>query len=60
MLDKLGLIGVAGVLVLLGGLGLLAVVDPLVAAGVTLVVAGLGLVAAGLVKSMLGAFGLGI
>jgi len=58
VLDRLGAVGVLGVLVLVGGLALLVTVDPVIAAGVALVVAGLGLVAAGLLKSVMSAFGM--
>ena len=59
MFDKLGLAGVLGVLVLLGGIGLLAWVRPLVAAGVAFVVAGLGLVVYGVVTNLLASLGMG-
>jgi hypothetical protein len=43
MLDALGPLGWAGIVVLLAGLGLIAYADPLVAAGVGIVLLGLGL-----------------
>lgn len=60
MLDKLGAVGLAGVAVLLGGIGLVAWKAPIVAVGIALVVGGLGLVVYGLVSSLLGAFGMGM
>ena len=59
MLDKLGLAGVAGVVVLLAGIGLVAWQNLILAAGLALVVSGLGLVVYGLVTSLLSSFGLG-
>jgi hypothetical protein len=59
MLGKLGLYGVAGLLVFAGGIAVLATVDPVIAAGVALVVAGLGLLTRGLVGSALEAMGMG-
>lgn len=59
MLDKLGVAGLLGFLLLLGGIGLLATVDLFIAAGVAFVVAGLGLVIYGLVSSFLGSLGMG-
>ena len=58
MLDKLGTKGVAGVVVLLSGLGLVAWQAPIVAAGLALVVAGIGLVVSGLAESVMRAFGM--
>ena len=59
MFDKLGLAGLVGVVVLVGGIGLLAWVQPLVAAGVAFVVAGLALVVYGIVTNLLASFGMG-
>ncbi|MDS0260458.1 hypothetical protein NDI56_13720 [Haloarcula sp. S1CR25-12] len=59
MLDKLGLSGVAGVVVLFAGIGLVAWQNLILAAGLALVVGGLGLVVYGLVTSLLSSFGLG-
>ena len=58
MLDKLGTKGIAGVVCLLVGMGLVAVQAPIVAAGLALVVAGLGLVASGLVQNVMQMFGM--
>lgn len=57
MLDKLGTLGLVGIVVTLAGLGLVAYQAPLVAAGLFLVLAGLGLVTQSLVKNVLSAFG---
>lgn len=59
MFDKLGIAGLAGLVVTLGGIGLLAWVDPLIAAGIAFVVAGLGLVAYGMVTNLLSSLGMG-
>ena len=59
MLDKLGLPGVAGVVVLCAGIGLVAWQNLLLAAGLALVVGGLGLIVYGLVTSLLASFGMG-
>ncbi|MFD1586076.1 hypothetical protein ACFR9U_03710 [Halorientalis brevis] len=59
MLDKLGVAGLLGFLLLLGGIALLAYIDLLIAAGVAFVVAGLGLVIYGLVSGFLGSLGMG-
>ncbi|MFC6975299.1 hypothetical protein ACFQL1_12605 [Halomicroarcula sp. GCM10025709] len=59
MLDKLGAVGIAGIVVALGGIGLVASQAPLIAAGIAFVVGGLGLVVYGLVSSLMAAFGMG-
>ncbi|PSQ02442.1 hypothetical protein BRC94_01760 [Halobacteriales archaeon QS_5_70_17] len=59
MLDKLGSTGAAGVLLLLGGLGLVAYANLLVAAGLALILVGLVLVARGLLGSVMRTFGMG-
>ncbi|MBO4247783.1 MULTISPECIES: hypothetical protein [Halomicrobium] len=59
MLDKLGIAGILGVVVMLGGIALVAWVAPIVAAGIAFVVAGLGLIVYGMVKNLMTAFGLG-
>ncbi|WP_135365071.1 DUF7470 family protein [Halosimplex halophilum] len=59
MLDKLGAAGVVGILVILGGIGLIASVEPLIAAGIGLVVAGVGLILYGVVTNVLASFGMG-
>ncbi|WP_436928734.1 DUF7470 family protein [Halosimplex halobium] len=59
MIDKLGAAGIVGVLVVVAGIGLLAWINPLIAAGMGLVVAGLGLLVYGLVSNLLASFGMG-
>lgn len=58
MLRRIGLSGILGLLLLIVGIALLGLVDLRIAGGVALVVAGIGLLAHGLIKGMLGAFGL--
>ncbi len=59
VLKKLGAAGIVGILVIVGGIGLIASVEPLIAAGIGLVVAGFGLVLYGLVTNVLASFGMG-
>ncbi|NHN46018.1 hypothetical protein G9464_00205 [Halostella sp. JP-L12] len=59
MLEKLGAIGVLGIVVILGGLGLIAWADPVVAAGMALVLFGFGLTVKALVSNLLSSFGMG-
>jgi hypothetical protein len=59
MLDKLGAAGIVGLLLVLGGLGLVAYVEPIIAAGIALVLAGLGLTLKAIVSSFVSAMGLG-
>ena len=59
MFDKLGAKGIVGVLVLLGGIAVIALQNLLIAAGMALMVVGLGLVVWGVVSSMLSNFGMG-
>jgi hypothetical protein len=59
MFDKLGIAGILGVLVMLGGIGLLAWQNPIVAAGVAFVVAGIGLVVYGMISNLLTSMGMG-
>lgn len=59
MLDKLGLKGALGVLLLLGGIAVIALQNPIIAAGIGLVVVGFVLVAWGLVSGLLASFGMG-
>jgi hypothetical protein len=58
MLQKLGAVGIVGVLFLLGGVALVAVVEPIIAAGLALVVAGLGMMVYGLVTGFMQSMGL--
>ena len=59
MIDKLGAKGIVGILVLLGGIAVIALQNLLIAAGIGLVVVGVVLVAWGLVSGLLASFGMG-
>jgi len=59
MLDKLGAAGFLGVLLMVGGVAVVALESLLVAGGIALVVAGLGLLVFGLVKNLLASLGMG-
>ena len=58
MLDKLGALGIVGIVVTVAGLAIVAWQNLLLAAGLAIMLAGVGLVAAGLVKNVLASFGL--
>jgi len=58
MLDKLGLSGVFGLLLVVVGIAVVAWQAPVVAAGLTAVIVGLALVARGAVQSVMGMFGM--
>ncbi|WP_424017389.1 DUF7470 family protein [Halorientalis pallida] len=60
MLDKIGTAGVLGLVLLIGGIGLVAIENPLIAAGICFAIAGLLLVAYGFVTTVLGALGMGL
>ncbi|AQL43015.1 hypothetical protein BV210_09930 [Halorientalis sp. IM1011] len=60
MLDKIGTAGVLGLVLLLGGIGVVALESVYVAAGLCFVIAGLLLVAYGFVTTILGALGMGV
>jgi hypothetical protein len=59
MLDKLGAAGLLGVLLMVGGVAVVAFESLLVAGGIALVIAGLGLLVFGLVKNLLASLGIG-
>jgi hypothetical protein len=59
MLDKLGLAGVFGLLVLAGGIVVIALESLVIAGGIALVLAGLGLVVFGMIKNLLRSMGMG-
>ena len=59
MIDRLGVTGIVGFLVLLGGIGLIAWASPTVAAGMALVLAGLGLVVRSLIQNLVQSMGMG-
>ncbi|MFC7190757.1 DUF7470 family protein [Halocatena marina] len=59
MIDKLGRSGIVGVLVILGGLALIALANPMIAGGLVLVLVGVGLIVHSLLKFALNALGMG-
>jgi hypothetical protein len=59
MFNKLGISGVIGVLVVLGGLSLIAFANPIIAGGLILVLIGVGLIIRGLISSVMNAMGMG-
>ena len=59
MFDKLGAKGIVGVLLLLGGIAVIAIQNIIIAAGIGLVVVGFVLVAWGLITGLLSSFGMG-
>ncbi|UPV75446.1 hypothetical protein M0R89_05100 [Halorussus limi] len=59
MFDKLGAKGIVGVLLLLGGIAVIALQNLIIAAGIGLVVLGFVLTAWGLVSGLMSSFGLG-
>jgi uncharacterized membrane protein HdeD (DUF308 family) len=58
MRDTLGSEGIAGVVVVLIAVGILAVHDPIVGAAVMLLLAGLALIAKGIAGTVMRSFGL--
>lgn len=56
--DRLGPLGVAGMLVLISGIGVISTRDVVIAAGVALVLAGVGVTVYAMVRSMMQAFGM--
>ncbi|GEM_PF-2121814 len=58
MRTNLGPLGIVGVLMLLGGIGLIASQDWIIAAGLGLMLIGVGLVVKSLVSGMLSAWGM--
>ena len=59
MLDRIGYAGLAGIVLLLGGIGLIGYANPIIAAGTVLVLLGVTLILKGLVSNLLAAFGMG-
>lgn len=59
MQNKLGLVGIVGVVLLLVGLAVIAYVDPVIAGGVALVIAGLLFALKGVVDAAMQAMGMG-
>ncbi|WP_247003350.1 DUF7470 family protein [Halosolutus gelatinilyticus] len=58
MIQKLGPLGIVGLLIVVAGVGLIAHANLLVAVGLALVLVGLGLVVKAIISSMLGAWGM--
>jgi len=58
MREKLGVEGIAGLVLVVCAVGLLTYHDPIAGASVLILLAGLGLIAKGLVSSMMGLFGM--
>jgi hypothetical protein len=58
VLQKLGVTGVLGVIMVLVGVGTVALENLIIAAGIAFVLAGVGLVAAGVIRSTLASFGM--
>ena len=58
MLRSIGLLGGLGAILALGGVGVIAYVDPLLAAGLLAILIGVSLVVKDLISSALSAFGL--
>lgn len=59
MFDRFGISGIIGVLVILGGLALIAYANPIIAGGLILVLIGVGLVIRGLISSLMESMGMG-
>lgn len=58
MIDRLGRGGIVGVVVVVTGLALTALVDPVIAGGIGLVLVGIALIVRGLLTSALDAMGM--
>lgn len=58
MIDRLGRSGIVGVVVVVAGLALIALVDPVIAGGIGLVLVGITLIIRGLLTSALDAMGM--
>ena len=59
MFDKLGALGIVGLLLTLGGLGVVASQNLILAGGVALVLVGLAVTALGIVRNLLSSLGMG-
>lgn len=57
MFDRLGTVGIVGLLLLVAGIALIAYADLIVAAGIALVIVGTGLVVKGLASGLMRQFG---
>ena len=58
MVGNIGLTGLVGVVLLIAGLGIVAVENPVIAIGFSLVLVGIGLVAKGLITNIMRSFGM--
>ena len=58
MVNKLGLVGVVGFLLVIGGVGLVAAENLYIAAGISFVISGLGLVVYGMIQALLEKLGM--
>ena len=58
MLDKIGLSGILGILLVVAGVAIVAWQAPVVAAGLTAILLGVALVARGAIQSVMGMFGM--
>ena len=58
MLRSLGIPGLIGLLFVLAGVGLIAYVNPLIAAGVTAILVGIGFMVGNAVRKLMQSFGL--
>jgi|AntRauTorcE11898_2_1112593.scaffolds.fasta_scaffold29904_2 hypothetical protein len=59
MFDKLGVLGVLGILLTIGGLGVVASENLILAGGLALVLVGLVVTAVGILKNLLSSLGMG-
>jgi len=59
MLNKLGIPGVLGVLLMIGGVGIVTWQNPLIGGGLALVIAGLGMIIYGMITTLLSSLGMG-
>lgn len=59
MIQKLGVLGLVGLLLTLGGLGVVASQNLILAGGVALVLVGLAVTALGIVRNLLSSLGMG-
>ncbi|MFB6111312.1 MAG: hypothetical protein ABEJ35_02125 [Halobacteriaceae archaeon] len=58
MFDRLGVLGVFGTILVLVGVGTVALENLIIGAGLALILAGVGFVATGVIRSTLASFGM--
>lgn len=58
MLQRLGVTGIIGVVLVLIGIGTVAIENIIIASGMAFVLAGVGLVATGVIRSAMASFGM--